>query len=525
MAFMTELFLDNNMIEVAPGVSRRLHKPRKHLRNPVAHKDRWWEGDFFQPYCTMYDEEEKLFKMWARTGSDAKNAYLLGDYAGYTVYLTSTDGIHWDKPELGVVDIHGRRDHGIIFVGHETDTVNREGKKGFILPNNYQFQGKKGFIWSVLKHPCPKDAGEKYVGLAYNMKWRGAHLCTSPDGIHWTYDEDAPFWQTPNDVSAYGDDCLMHLIYDKARMKWVLYRRIIPQYSERMTAVESDRDLQWVDRYYRTYGYAESDDLRKWNNFRHILSMDVDDPADTELYQFSCHKHGQNYVAYMSVFHVSTESIDIHLATSRDGINFTRVCRGEPFIPSGAMGYYDYMAMGCSQPEPIIVDDTVYIYYAALDVIHSYMGSHPDHMGGAALVTFKRDRFVSLETSRLDPGPCRLLTKPFILEHPKLFLNASTWENGSIRVEVLTRDWQPIAGFTEAEAFDVQGDALDHPVRWKDNADVSKLLGQEVRLKFCMTRARIYAMTMDDADRKLGAIGMDDRFDYNTDADSTPQFI
>src|SRR5579863_2260284 len=67
--FMTELFLDNHLIEVTPGVSRRLHPPRKYVLNPVVRRDRWWEGDFLQPYTTMYDEEEKLFKMWARTGS------------------------------------------------------------------------------------------------------------------------------------------------------------------------------------------------------------------------------------------------------------------------------------------------------------------------------------------------------------------------------------------------------------------------------------------------------------------------
>ena len=62
---------------------------------------------------------------------------------------------------------------------------------------------------------------------------------------------------------------------------------------------------------------------------------------------------GQIYVGFMSVFHLRhPQSVDIHLATSRDGLNFTRVCRGEPFIPSGPLGYYDYMAMACSQPEP-----------------------------------------------------------------------------------------------------------------------------------------------------------------------------
>src|SRR5206468_8695065 len=243
----------------------------------------------------------------------------------------------------------------------------------------------------------------------------GAYLCTSPDGIHWKCDEDAPFWQTPNDVSAKGDDGLMQMIYDKAKQKWVIYRRIIPEFSERMIAIESDRERKAVDRYYRSYAYAESDDLQEWKNHKFILSMDADDPADTELYNFTCYNYGQIYVGYMSVFYLRhPQPIDVQLATSSDGLNFTRVCRGEPFIPSGSLGYYDYMAMACSQPEPIIFDDTVYIYYEAANFPHdSVLDPVKGHATGVALVTFKRDRFASLESGDSDSGPCRVVTKPF----------------------------------------------------------------------------------------------------------------
>ena len=70
---------------------------------------------------------------------------------------------------------------------------------------------------------------------------------------------------------------------------------------------------------------------------------------------------------------------------------------------------------------------------------------------------------------------------------------------------------------------EVQGDALDHSVRWKDNADVSHLLGKEIRLKFYMTHARIYAMTLSDEDRKLGAVNSEDRYDKL--GDSTPKLM
>ena len=90
--FSTELFLDNTFIEETPGVFRRLHPPRKHRLNPVVRCDRWWENTYAQPYCTMYDAEAKLFKMWARGGSDGKAGYVGGN-AAFVLYFTSTDGV------------------------------------------------------------------------------------------------------------------------------------------------------------------------------------------------------------------------------------------------------------------------------------------------------------------------------------------------------------------------------------------------------------------------------------------------
>ena len=525
--YRTELFLDNQMLEATPGVSRRLHPAKKHLLNPVIRCDRWCDGDYMEPYTTMYDDEEKLFKMWARAGSDGKAGYVGGN-AAYMLYFTSADGVRWDKPDLGIVEVAGRRDHNIVFTSDmvlKSRTALSYGPDKFVVPSTAMTpQGKKAFFWGVNRHPRPRDASEKHIAAAIVQdQRRGAHIVTSPDGIHWSC-AAAPFWQTPHDVSSKGDDCLMHLFFDEAKGKWVIYRRIVPEFSERMIANDSDRNRAGVDRYNRSYAYAESEDLKEWKNHRFILAMDADDPADTELYQFACHKFGETYVGYMSIFHLRRpQPIDIHLATSRDGIHFTRVCRGTPFIPSGPLGYYDFMAMACSQPQPIVVNDTVHIYYAALNFPHDAnpSGDKSSQTGGVALATLKRDRFASLETGISDAGPCRVLTRPFVVRHPRLSLNAATWTKGSIRVEVLTRDWQPIPGFTEPEAREIQGDALDHPVRWSNKADLGELLGQEIRFKFYMTRARLHAMTLSHAERRLGEVESEYRAD--TEGDSTPK--
>lgn len=512
---VTELFLDNNWLEVTPSVSRRLHPPRKHPLNPVVRQERWYEGNLIQPYTTMYDEDDRLFKMWARSGSEWQSARL-GEHAAVVAYYVSTDGVHWQRPELGVTEVAGRRDHNIVFTGDMVSPAPpRRGRPGYVETGPPTPQGKKALLWSVARHPRPRSAGERFVGLAIVQDHRrGAHLATSPDGVRWSCAE-APFWQTPNDVSGKGDDYLMHLMFDHAWQSWRLYRRIVPEFSERMIANHSDLHRPGVDRYYRAYAYAESGDLRRWTNHRLLLSMDADDLPDTELYQFACHKIGATYVGYMSVLHLrEPQTIDVHLVTSRDGLTFTRVRRGEPFIAAGPPGSYDCMAMGCSQPAPLVVNDTVYYYYAACNFHHnlSTAATSPAEFScGAALATFKRDRYASLETGEDSDGASRVVTRPMSVDHPRLFVNAATWMDGEIVAEALTSDWRPIAGFTRAEAAPIRGDALDHPVRWKDHGDLSRLLGSEVRFKFYMRRARIYAMTLARQGRPLGEIEAADR--------------
>lgn len=203
----------------------------------------------------------------------------------------------------------------------------------------------------------------------------------------------------------------MHLLFDEAKQKWVIYRRIIPEFSERMIANDSDRERPPIDRYNRSYAYAESDDLREWKQHRFILAMDADDPADTELYQFGCHKFGATYVGYASIFYLRhPQPIDIHLATSRDGIRFTRVCRGTPFIPHGPLGYYDFMAMACSQPRPIVVNDTIYIYYAALNFPHDVDESASAHYSGGVALGDSEARPVRLAGNR--HARCRTVPHP-----------------------------------------------------------------------------------------------------------------
>ncbi len=486
----TELFLDDEFLEMTASVTRRIHPPTKHRLNPVLRPEQWWEGDCVMPLATIYDAGEKLFKTWYRTGPIGAGKRLIDGHASYTAYATSPDGVHWEKPKLGAVELDGRRDHNVVLISDGVEP-------------RFRAQGKKIFIRSVIRHPHPRDENEKYVCLFFDMKKLGAYLGYSPDGIHWRK-EPEPFWQTLCDVAGWGDDSLISLLYDRFKRRWVVYRRVNPQESEHLVAQPGDANVPAPDRGMRIMGYADSADLKHWENHRIILTPDADDPADIEFYGLTCYTYAQVYVGYLWVFHQEPrrQDIDVQLTTSRDGIHFTRCCRRQVFLPNGPYNYFDHEITVGDQYEPIIVNDQVYLFYEAANYKHTNAdSSRPEARITGGLCTFPRDRFVSLETGV--PQPCRVVTKPFVVRHPKLFLNAATWGSGHIRVEVLTRGWTSVEGFTAKVATDIQGNALHHPVRWTANSDLTRLIGKEVRLKFHMTDARLHALYLDTKDRDL----------------------
>jgi hypothetical protein len=73
-------------------------------------------------------------------------------------------------------------------------------------------------------------------------------------------------------------------------------------------------------------------------------------------------------------------------------------------------------------------------------------------------------------------------------------LNYATSAAGSVRVEIQDAAGKPIDGFTLAECPEIIGDEIERVVRWKSGSDVSKLVGQPVRLRFALTDGDLYSL-------------------------------
>jgi hypothetical protein len=109
-----QLFVDDHVIDVTRDLTRSLHQPQRHPENPILVGDEPWEYWTAYPNgrAVIYDEEENCFKMWYLS------ALVDEEYAQnihYRVlYAESEDGIHWEKPNLGLVEWEGSTDNNLL---------------------------------------------------------------------------------------------------------------------------------------------------------------------------------------------------------------------------------------------------------------------------------------------------------------------------------------------------------------------------------------------------------------------------
>jgi hypothetical protein len=94
------------------------------------------------------------------------------------------------------------------------------------------------------------------------------------------------------------------------------------------------------------------------------------------------------------------------------------------------------------------------------------------------------------------PSYSMLITRPFTFTGNRLLVNiepVSSDDPCEVRVEMLAGDHYRITAYTFEVADPITQDGLANLVSWNGSADVSKLQGHPVKLKFYFKNARIYS--------------------------------
>jgi hypothetical protein len=85
-----------------------------------------------------------------------------------------------------------------------------------------------------------------------------------------------------------------------------------------------------------------------------------------------------------------------------------------------------------------------------------------------------------------------MVTRPFTFTGRKLALNYATSAVGNVQVEVQSPDGRAVQGFELTS--ELYGDEIEGIVQWPEGADVSRLEGEAVRLRFVLKDADLYSL-------------------------------
>ena len=446
-----QLFVDDFWTTDAKEVTRILHHPER--REVAIAGEHPWEQKISS---AGFMRDGDRFRAWYRCAEDEAKGTRLR-----IAYAESKDGIHWEKPNLGLFEFEGSRENNLVWIGPGTNLA------PFRDPNP----------------DVPED--ERYKGVARTEGRMGSEnllALASPDGIHWRLLQEEPILtEGPYDSPSVS-------FWDDQRGEYVAYVRGITGSGtprKRVADISIWKEgVRWIRR-------STSKDFRRWTTPELIQ---VGETPTIDHYSNACILYDRApgvYLMFPSRFNVARQPDpeglfasgvnDIVFMSSRDGLHFDRSFR-EAFIRPGLdqNNWHDrgiYIERG--------------ILHTAPGEISLY-GMENSHLPTMRIRRYalRTDGFVSAHAGY---SGGEFFTKPFIFSGRSLELNYSTSAVGTVRVEIQDGAGKPHPGFALDDCPEIFGDRIEAAVAWNDGGDVSMFAGKPVRLRFVLNDADIYA--------------------------------
>ncbi len=489
-----QLFIDRLFFAESKNVELVVHPPRKTGEMSIRPEHPWERGGI-GPYSSALFADG-IYHMWYHAMDTEQ--WDTGHGRGSICYARSRDGIHWEKPEAGLIEYQGERRNNIVF-GHGASgvTLGQDGGMVFLDPN------------------APQDERLRMVARfgARGGPGDSMHIFSSGDGIHWRLTHPSVVTARPQDDRSHLDSQNV-IFWDDRINKYVAYVRMNrPERRGRARSIargESDR----------LGGFPDVWDMPL------VLQPDKDDPMEdglpvVDFYMSAAVKYPWSDRAYFmfptAYYHYggglpefprevprNAGPLDSQFAASRDGIAWERYDR-RPFVPLGIKGEFDWASARVLWGlVPDVAGREMYLYYRASEWLHGWdrdkrnkelltragLGAERRIAVISRLVS-RRDGFVSVRSAYTGG---EFTTPPLRFTGRRLVVNVDTSATGMLQVAILDAGGAPIKGFGLDECDRIHTcNEISRTVSWQRNADVSRLAAAPVRLRFVMRNCDLYA--------------------------------
>ena len=458
-----QLFIDSRFIGASSGVTLKQNPSQK--LGAIVDMNGKPSNEKTGGYFKVISDSGK-FKMYYSSFENDHNI----------CYAESSDGLHWNKPDLGF----GKQPANMI-PGMSLDAT--------IMVDMHDIAERR---YKMFRADWDNSGAEGH----------GIYGYTSADGIHFSpVGRLLPLRPEGNIIAE----------WDQRINKYVVWMRVLNRNGEnqrQFARMEMDNILKpWPYN-----GKAPDDFWAEPSHWPVVLKTDDRDDPHSDMYcsGISIYPYAQDvYLAFPSMFrHYSPNQqpwfrfepgndyglIDVQMAVSRDGINWKRDDRS-PYFTMGLPDEPDrwLTMMG---PGIIRVGNWLYQYYWSTGRLHDsgIMRPEYDHLVTvpARIYALKQrlDGFISAD---FDYGGGTLLTPVMKFNGDHLELNVDTGAMGHMKVELRDQQDKPLPGYSLADCEEIGGNFIDTMVRWKGNSDLSALRGVPVRVYFEARAAKLYA--------------------------------
>jgi len=181
--------------------------------------------------------------------------------------------------------------------------------------------------------------------------------------------------------------------------------------------------------------------------------------------------------------------IQPQVAVSRDLRHWSRIAR-EPIIPLGKSGAWDDGTLYTSTTMQV-TEREMSVYYGAMNLPHGGNTTTQLQYGRIAKASWRRDGLISLYNDGDEIGT--ITTKTITFQGNQLKVNTKLNPGGTLKVEVLDQNGKAVDGYTLSQAKPIKKDQFAATVKWDSGADLSKLKGVEIKLRFYLDGGHLYS--------------------------------
>jgi hypothetical protein len=504
-----QLVFDDALTLSKQGFQTVMNPAARHYE-PVLVPEKPWERLGIFRWVSVIDDEG-LYRMWYDAyGDDPSGVFR---WIPRLCYAESHNGINWVRPNLGVIEFEGSRNNNIVFEG----LGNKNPMWSPVTADNRTtYKPNFGANGAVFKDPhAPSEKRYKYAfndnhSPNFESSSAGGRIygAYSPDGIRWKVCNDGkPIipWYHDGPPSCFWDESIgkyvMYVRWDEGRElvdgKWIYP----PSVKAAWKSLIRPDDHEFIPAplapglHHRAIGRTIGDDFENLPQPEKIHCADEHDDFNLGLYHNAGIKYpyAQNaYFMFPGAFYgehsATPDTIDVQLATSRDGIVFNRW--RDSFVRLGMKGEFD-SAMIDMGTGILRKGNSLLMYYGGNKSTHGRceVSMSPGH-GAVGMARLRLDGFVSQDAS-VSGG--LLTTVPLRFGGNSLVVNMDGSANGTLKVEILDEQCRPIAGFSGVDADVLYGNDVCRPVTWKGGDDISSLKGRPVCLRFSGKSVKLYA--------------------------------